>query len=70
MARKRGKKSALDSEFAKPIFGLVLLGLLYLAFQIGLLTWVSNMLVAPLEPTGPTNAGEIYKQAMAKKSGR
>lgn len=39
-------------------------------FQIGLVGWVSNMPVAPLEPTGATNGGEIYKQAMAKKSSR
>jgi hypothetical protein len=66
MARKRGKKSALDSEFAKPIFGMVLIGLIYLAVQIGLVGWVSNMLVAPLEPTGPKNAGEIYRQQIEK----
>jgi hypothetical protein len=47
MARRYRKRSrtrkALDSEFAKPIGARVLLGLLYLAFQIGLLAWVAEI---------------------------
>jgi hypothetical protein len=47
MARRQRKRSrtrrALDSEFAKPIGALILLGLLYLAFQIGLVAWVVDI---------------------------
>ena len=47
MTRRRRSRSrtrrALDSEFAKPLFGLVLLGLLWLAYQIGLLAWVAEI---------------------------
>jgi hypothetical protein len=47
MTRHRRKRSraraALDSEFAKPIGALVLLGLLYLAFQIGLVAAVVDI---------------------------
>jgi hypothetical protein len=60
MARRQRKRSrtraALDSEFAKPIGALVLLGLLYLAFQIGLLAWIAeipiNILRSGLIPEG------------------
>jgi hypothetical protein len=42
--RKRSRtRAALDSEFAKPIGALILLGLLYLAFQIGLLAWLAEI---------------------------
>ena len=39
-ARSRARR-ALESEFAKPLFGLVLFGLLYLAYQIGLINMVT-----------------------------
>lgn len=64
MARKLVKKSFVDSEFARPLFALALLGLLYLAFKVGLIGIVSNILIAPLKPSGPTNAGELYRQQM------
>lgn len=41
--RKRAKRSAFDSEFARPIGALVLLGLLYLAFQVGLIAWIVDI---------------------------
>jgi|GEM_PF-7049218 len=41
--RKRSKQSLLDSEFARPIGALILLGLLYLAFEIGLAAWLVSI---------------------------
>jgi hypothetical protein len=38
--RKRAKRSILESEFARPIGALILLGLLYLALQVGLVAWL------------------------------
>jgi hypothetical protein len=47
MARRYRKRSrtrrALDSEFAKPIGALVLLGLLYLAYHVGLIQAVVDI---------------------------
>jgi hypothetical protein len=54
----------LDTGLANPLTALFLLGLLYLAFQFGLLEQLGHQLMAPPAPTGPTNVGEIYKQEM------
>ena len=41
--RKRSKQIFSDSEFAKPIGALVLLGLLYLAFKFGVAAWLVDI---------------------------
>ena len=69
MARKRGRKSAPISGRLLAILPPAALGLIYLAYHVGLIDIAANKRVAPLEPTGPTNAGEIYRQQMEKKSG-
>lgn len=69
MRKRRVRQETSDGGFAKPILGLALLGLLYLAFQTGLIDVVSSKIVGQLKPTGPTNAGEIYEREMAKKAG-
>jgi hypothetical protein len=44
LARRKGrKKSILENEFARPVGALVLLGLLYLAFRVGLLAWIAEI---------------------------
>lgn len=58
----------MDSEFARPLIGLFCLGMIWLAFQLGLLAWVGEALMAPLAPKGPTNAGEIYREQLAEEA--
>lgn len=65
MARRR--RAVLDSEFAKPLLALALLGLLYLALQSGLLGAVATKLVGISAPKGETNAGAVYRREMAKR---
>lgn len=50
MPRRNRKRSALDSEFAKPIGALMLLGLLWGAYQIGAVSFVAETLVGMLNP--------------------
>jgi len=49
MARRR-RASTGKEEWARPIIGLVLLGLLYLGFQIGLLNAASEWMMSLLKP--------------------
>lgn len=41
--RRHQQRSSLDGKLAKAIAALVLLGVLYLAFKIGLLAWIANI---------------------------
>ena len=45
MARRRAKRSGLDSEFAKPLAGLALLGLLWGAYELGLVNAAAEWMV-------------------------
>jgi hypothetical protein len=44
------------------------IGLLWLAFQLGLLKMLADAIIAPLAPTGPTNAGEVYREIEAERA--
>ncbi|MES2493566.1 MAG: hypothetical protein V4579_09850 [Pseudomonadota bacterium] len=68
MRRRRRKQSVLANDFAKPALGLVLLGLLWLSFKVGLLPMAGNTLIAPLGPNAPTNAGGVYQQQRKKRA--
>lgn len=72
MHQRRRKKSqrsalrkALDSEFARPIGALLLLGLLYLAFKVGLIAWVVAQIIAPIGG-GTITADELYRKIRDK----
>ena len=52
-------RKALDSEFAKPIGALFLLGLLYLALKTDLIAWVVAQIIAPIGG-GTITAKELY----------
>ena len=40
----------MESELAKPLFGLVLFCLLYLTYQIGLINMVAEAIFSPFVP--------------------
>ena len=50
MARRRRPQQTQSGGFAKPILGLVLIGLMYVAFQAGMFKSVGTLLMAPLAP--------------------
>lgn len=58
-------RKALDSEFAKPIGALLLLGLLYLALKVGLIAWVVAQIIAPIGG-GTITADELYRKIKDK----
>ena len=65
--RKRQPKQSFAATMAKPVCGLVLLALLWVAIKIGIVTTFARSLIAPLAPHGPANAGVIYKQMEADR---
>lgn len=69
--RRRPRKKAangkfLDSEFARPVFALLGIAALWIAFKIGLIDAVARRIIEPLRPK-ETNAGDIYKRAMERQ---
>lgn len=64
-ARRTALQRALDSEFAKPLGALLLLGLLYLAFKSGLVAWIIAHLIAPIGGEH-VSADEIYESIKDK----
>lgn len=67
MARRRRAQST-QSELAKPLLGLVLLGLIWAAWQIGAIKLFAETIVGISKPKMETNAGVIYRREMAKKA--
>lgn len=63
----RRRKRATQNELAKPLPGLVLLGLIWGAYQIGAIHTVAEKIVGISKPKGETNAGVNYRREMAKK---
>ncbi len=47
---KRRRKTTLTRELAKPFLGIVLLGMLWIAYEIGLVDLVARAIIAPLGP--------------------
>lgn len=68
MSTKRRRKRSTQSEFAKPLLGLVLLGLIWGAYKIGAINMVAEKIVGISKPKGEMNAGVIYRREMAKRS--
>lgn len=58
-------RKALDSEFAKPVGALLLLGLLYLSFKVGLIAWGVAHIIAPMGG-GSISAEELYRKTKDK----
>lgn len=50
MARRRAKRSWVHGQFARTVAGIVLLGLLWGAYQLGLVDHLTEALIAPLQP--------------------
>lgn len=47
MSRRRGQNQS-DGDFAKPIVALLLLGLLYIAYEFGVIAWIVDIPVGIL----------------------
>lgn len=69
MARRRRARST-QNEFARPLLALLLLGLIWGAYNIGAIDLFARTIVGISKPNVETNAGVIYRREMAKKAGQ
>ncbi|PKB19631.1 hypothetical protein B0I00_1870 [Novosphingobium kunmingense] len=69
MARRRRARTS-GNEFAKPLLGLVLLALIWGAYELGVINLFAEKIVGISKPKVETNAGAIYRREVAKKAGQ
>lgn len=69
MTRRRPRHGT-QSEFFKPIVGLIFLAAIWGGYKLGIIDAVARQIVEVGKPQGETNAGVIYRREMAKKSGQ